>query len=101
MKSRAIVILAILAFLVTGALWAAENFGAPVIRIPGGKKADVPFPHKEHQDDLKDCAKCHGIFPKEKGVIEKLPVSAVDDAQRRSGPWRMDLCFAISTDRAS
>lgn len=72
MKRRAIAVLAILALFVAGVLWAGENPGELNITLSGGKKADVPFPHKMHQNGLKDCAKCHSLFPREKGVIEKL-----------------------------
>jgi DNA-directed RNA polymerase subunit M/transcription elongation factor TFIIS len=46
--------------------------GAPKIEIFGGKKGNIPFPHAQHQDRLKDCNVCHNVFPQEKDAIKKL-----------------------------
>jgi hypothetical protein len=51
---------------------AVENKGAPQINIDGGSRGMVPFPHREHQNTLKDCQKCHALFPQEQHSIEKL-----------------------------
>lgn len=51
---------------------AAQNTGAEKIVIDGGKPGNVSFPHKLHQDNLKDCNVCHGVFPEESGIIAKL-----------------------------
>ncbi len=51
---------------------AAQNIGAEKIVLEGGKTGNVPFPHKLHQDNLKDCNVCHGTFPEEAGSIAKL-----------------------------
>jgi len=61
MKKTAIVLLALAAF-------AGSAFAADTMEFPAsiGK---VTFPHKEHQEVLKDCKKCH---EKEPGKIAEL-----------------------------
>jgi hypothetical protein len=51
---------------------AVENRGADAMRLPGGSRGEVPFPHYKHQDSLKDCQICHAVFPQQKGGIEKM-----------------------------
>jgi len=53
-------------------LFAAQDKGSKEILLSGGKKGDVPFPHHIHQVVLKDCTKCHNLFPQTPGAIEKL-----------------------------
>ena len=48
------------------------NNGPAEISIYGGKKGNVDFPHRQHQDNLGDCKVCHDIFPKKLGVIKAL-----------------------------
>lgn len=50
--------------------FASQNMGEAQITIPGEKKEDVIFPHKDHQDRLKDCQVCHYNFAQEKGAIQ-------------------------------
>ena len=50
----------------------AANQGAEQIKIYGGSKGDVPFPHHAHQDRLKDCNTCHAVFPQEADGIKKM-----------------------------
>lgn len=49
-----------------------ENKGAAEIKLAGGKRGPVPFPHHRHQDKLGDCDICHSVFPQEAGIIERL-----------------------------
>jgi hypothetical protein len=49
-----------------------ENKGAAEIKLPGGKRGLVPFPHRRHQDKLGDCEICHSVFPQKAGIIKKL-----------------------------
>jgi Cytochrome c7 and related cytochrome c len=49
-----------------------EKQGADEISLFGGKRGNVPFPHRRHQDILKDCSICHTMFPREKGIIDAL-----------------------------
>jgi len=49
-----------------------ENKGAAQIKLPGGTRGVVPFPHHQHQDKLGDCEICHSVFPQKAGIIEAL-----------------------------
>jgi hypothetical protein len=49
-----------------------ENKGAAEIKLPGGKRGLVPFPHHRHQDKLGDCDICHSFFPQKTGIIKEL-----------------------------
>jgi len=51
---------------------AAQNMGAKEIVLEGGKPGTVPFPHHQHQENIKDCKVCHDLFPQEPRSIEKL-----------------------------
>jgi hypothetical protein len=51
---------------------ATENQGAEHIELDGGRRGDVPFPHRLHQKNLADCQICHSEFAQEPGIIEKL-----------------------------
>ena len=51
---------------------ATENPGAENILLKGGKRGKVPFPHRQHQENLVDCQICHSVFPQDFGAIEKL-----------------------------
>ncbi len=46
--------------------------GPAEITLDGGDKGKVAFPHARHQVSLKDCMKCHILFPKKHGVIEEM-----------------------------
>ena len=48
------------------------NRGAAEIKLPGGTRGLVPFPHHRHQDKLEDCNICHSVFPQQAGIIKKL-----------------------------
>jgi hypothetical protein len=45
-----------------------ENKGAAEIKLAGGKRGLVAFPHHRHQDKLGDCDICHSVFPQEAGI---------------------------------
>jgi hypothetical protein len=49
-----------------------ENKGAAEIKLPGGTRGLVPFPHHRHQDKLGDCQICHSVFPQKAGIIKEL-----------------------------
>ena len=51
---------------------ATENQGAENIKLEGGKRGKVAFPHRQHQKNLGDCQICHAVFPQESGAIRKL-----------------------------
>ena len=50
----------------------APNKGAEQIILMGGKRGDISFPHRQHQNKLSDCERCHNLFPQQKQAIEKL-----------------------------
>ncbi len=62
--------------LILGSTWvvtvAETKNGAEEITLDGGKKGAVWFPHREHQNNLGDCKKCHDLFPQEAGSIKKM-----------------------------
>lgn len=76
MKNRFAVLRALfLLMLCLGAYTAAvavENKGAADIKLAGGSRGDVPFPHHLHQSALENCEVCHAVFPQERGAIERL-----------------------------
>ncbi len=63
---------ALLALLITAAAVASTENGAENMELDGGKRGKVPFPHRSHQEVLKDCNQCHDLFPQESGAIERL-----------------------------
>ena len=67
----ACVLLAGAGFLVSAKTAVSQNTGAAEMVLHGGKTGDVPFPHGTHQTSLGKCDACHGMFPQEKGVIDK------------------------------
>lgn len=53
-----------------GAALADENKGANQIRLDGGTRGPVVFPHHRHQDRIGECTVCHDLFPQQSGAIE-------------------------------
>jgi hypothetical protein len=51
---------------------AEEKKGAEKITLNGGSMGNINFPHKGHQDGLKDCKICHDMFAQQPGIIAKL-----------------------------
>ncbi len=49
-----------------------ENKGAAEIKLPGGTRGLVPFPHHQHQNKLVDCKICHSLYPQKFGIIKEL-----------------------------
>ncbi|MBI9077545.1 MAG: cytochrome C [Desulfatibacillum sp.] len=78
MKSRTLILAAVCALIAGGALMTtagvavSQNTGAGEMTLFGGKTGDVPFPHRAHQSTLGNCDACHGMFPKEKGVVDAM-----------------------------
>ena len=58
----------ILILLLSMAAFAGTAFAGDVIDLPASS-GKVPFPHKKHQEMLKDCKKCHEKGP---GKITEL-----------------------------
>jgi len=57
---------------IIGANVTAQNKGAEIILINGGKMRDIHFPHHRHQNALGDCNVCHNLFPAKAGSIAEL-----------------------------
>jgi hypothetical protein len=78
MKIGMIVLLLIALMLVTdGAVAlciADQDKGAQDIELAGGKRGNVTFPHRQHQEKLVDCNICHTVFEQKAGSIEALKV---------------------------
>ncbi len=73
MKSKAIVLVMVFGMVFTAAMAAeVQNKGAEEIRLDGGKKGNIDFPHRNHQNTLVDCKICHDIFPQKPGIIKDL-----------------------------
>jgi c(7)-type cytochrome triheme protein len=70
-KKTIIVVISLLSLAVAGSVFAEGN-GAETIELKGGAMGNVTFPHRLHQEKLKDCEACHKLFPKEEGAIQKL-----------------------------
>lgn len=74
MKVRTIVMI-LLSIIFTGVVAVAvENQGAKDLKLDGGKRGDVDFPHFLHQNATGDCNACHDIFPKTAGIIKDLKI---------------------------
>ena len=63
---------ALLGLLCTAGIVVSAENGAADMQLEGGKRGLVPFPHRTHQEVLKDCNACHNLFPQESGAIERL-----------------------------
>ncbi len=73
MRAVIATILMISMILIPGFSGAVEDKGAEDMVLEGGKKGEVPFPHRMHQIALEDdCMACHDIFDKKKGSITRL-----------------------------
>ncbi|NNF98178.1 MAG: cytochrome c3 family protein [Desulfobacteraceae bacterium] len=56
----------------TGIAIAELNSGPEELTIDGGDRGNVPFPHRKHQTNLKDCNICHAVFPQKTGAIAEM-----------------------------
>ena len=76
MKLKLIAVLLLIAGIMSG-VWlgvssANENKGPEKIELDGGSRGNVPFPHRQHQENLGDCKICHSVFPQKAGIIKEL-----------------------------
>lgn len=72
MKSRVVLVVVLSIVVFISYAFSEQKTGAENIILEGGDSGMVPFPHKIHQDNLKDCNICHELFGQELGIIEKL-----------------------------
>jgi len=70
MRSTRFVLIMLL--ILTATLVFAANKGSEKIKLEGGKRGDVDFPHHVHQDVLKTCTSCHELFPQKSGSIQAM-----------------------------
>jgi len=73
-KSAALLVIGgiLISAVIVGANVTAENKGAEIILINGGKMRDIHFPHHRHQNALGECNVCHDLFPPRAGSITEL-----------------------------
>ncbi len=72
MHYPSVISMIIFCILISASGFAVENQGAAEIKIDGGKRGIVHFPHHAHQTRLKDCNICHAVFPQEPQSLNKL-----------------------------
>ena len=65
-------IIAMIASAMVVSSMATQNKGAENLELNGGNRGNVPFPHRQHQDQIGDCKICHSVFPQKTGSIEEL-----------------------------
>ena len=74
MKAKIIGIIIGLVFLTCAIAAAVQNQGAKDIKLDGGNRGMVHFPHHLHQNAIGDCNACHSVFPKTVGIIKDLKI---------------------------
>ncbi len=67
----------------------SDRKGPETLFIDGGSKGNITLPHREHQEDLKDCKICHSIFPKKGGGINAMK----DDGALKKKQVMNKLCL--------
>ncbi|MBW2252064.1 MAG: cytochrome c3 family protein [Deltaproteobacteria bacterium] len=72
MKAKIIGVITGVVFLTSAIAVAVQNQGAKDLKLDGGSRGIVPFPHHLHQNAMDDCNACHSIFPKTAGIIKDL-----------------------------
>jgi hypothetical protein len=76
LKIKLFVVFASITALIAGAMsvnsLATPNKGAENIELDAGKRGQVHFPHRQHQDRIGDCQICHSVFPQKSGSIAEL-----------------------------
>ncbi len=65
-------IIAMIASAMVVSSMATQNKGAENLELNGGNRGNVPFPHRQHQDQIGDCKICHSVFPQKTGSIKEL-----------------------------
>ncbi|MCP3900792.1 MAG: cytochrome c3 family protein, partial [Desulfobacteraceae bacterium] len=72
MRARTIIFVSALIIFSCAIAVAVQNQGKKDIKIDGGKKGVVNFPHHQHQNQIDDCNKCHDVFPQTPKSIQVL-----------------------------
>ncbi|SLM28613.1 Cytochrome c, class III family protein [Desulfamplus magnetovallimortis] len=92
--SRMLLIITFILFAAVIVTASEEKKGEPVITVDGGSKGEVSFPHKEHQEELKECNLCHDTFPQEMGVIKKMK----DNKELKKKQVMNEVCLKCHKD---
>ena len=111
MKIRTImVILLLIIFSGVIAIATQDHVGEEKIKLDGGKRGMIDFPHHQHHSVIKDCNTCHDVFPqtagsikdlKTKGELKKKQVmnktclkchKAMKKAGEKTGPTKCSAC---------
>jgi len=71
-KTTKLTVLLVMVIFTGAVVFAMPDHGKEEINIDGGKKGNIAFPHRIHQDILDDCNICHAVFPKKAGIIKEL-----------------------------
>lgn len=71
-----------------------ETKGATKIKIDGGRRGLVSFPHRRHQQRLQDCQICHATFEQ---VADSIKTAK---AQNRLAPKQVMKKLCISCHRS-
>ena len=72
MRLRTIIAIVVLIIFSGAIAVAVQNEGEKEIKLDGGRKGMIDFPHHQHQNAINDCDACHLIFPKKAGSIKDL-----------------------------
>ena len=72
MRLLTLVICGLAVFVIGFGNAAAQEKGDAEMILSGGERGDVPFNHKQHQDNLKDCNTCHSLFPQKFNGISEM-----------------------------
>lgn len=72
MQTRFVLFFTLILTSATAICLAAQNMGPKEIKLVGGSRGEIRFPHSSHQAKLGDCKVCHNLFPQSIGGIAKL-----------------------------
>ena len=89
------VIYSAIGFIMTTVLAIAGPTGPDQMKLHGGDRGDVPFNHKLHQDNLKDCNVCHMLFPQKSNAIQEM----IEQGDLKSKKVMNTLCTACHREK--
>jgi len=110
MRLRTIIVILVFIISFSAVAIAVQNEGEKDIKLDGGTRGIIDFPHHQHQNVLIDCNICHDVFPKTaesikdlkmQGKLEKKQVmdktclechKKMQKAGEKTGPTRCSAC---------
>jgi len=110
MKVRTIMVILVLTVFSGAVAIATQNYGGEEIKLDGGRKGMIDFPHHQHHRVISDCNTCHAVFPKTAGSIKDLKIQgklkkkqvmnntclkchkAMKKAGEKTGPTKCSAC---------